>query len=444
MEVHNDKVYKVIPKSKNIILTLLKSLNDNKLFQTQVKKLSISDKLTERKKSEAITNTIQNIKVFNTKTKPLFLAKDIGILMGISQINYLIRKFEPEEKVTGYITKNNKTKKVVFLTRHGIYSCFFASRSPLAKLFKKFICNLIDHMVENEAEIMEKLSIKFQTENPKLIEQGIKDLEIKAVELELKCIEEQQKTKLLEAQCEYEQKKRLETEDEKTEIDILNSYNMMHIQQLKKDKDQYITHIKTIKENIVLEDSESINLMELRLLKEKFMKPMYVYILHPDHFKKLLKHKIRDNEKDNNKTFSKFKEVISSHTNELQDSDSDEPLSASISVEDDKIYQIEIMRQIIADDTYKTNFDNIFSKDDIYIEPDEILYFCFTFARNVAKKDKLISINTQWIVNKKHFLSVMESLSKNSDVMILNKYQLFKTSIEEIGDIVRDEFINLS
>ena len=104
MEEINDKIYKEIPKSKNIILTLLKSLNDNKLFQSQVKKLSISDKQIDRKKSEAITNTIQNIKVFNPKTKPLFLAKDIGILMGISQINYLIRKFEPEEKVIGYIT----------------------------------------------------------------------------------------------------------------------------------------------------------------------------------------------------------------------------------------------------------------------------------------------------------------------------------------------------
>jgi prophage antirepressor-like protein len=425
MEELTDKIYKEIPKSKNIILTLLKSLNDNKLFQSRVKKLSVSDKQTERKKSEAITNTIHNIKVFNTKTKPLFLAKDIGILMGISQINYLIRKFEPEEKIIGYITKNNKTKKVIFLTRHGIYSCFFASRSPLAKLFKKFICNLIDHMVENESEIIEKLSIKFQTENPKLIEQGIKDLENKSIELEQKYIEERQKSQLLEEQCIDEQKKRLETEDEKTEIDILNSYNMMHIQQLKKDKDQYITHIKTIKENIVLEDSESINLMELRLLKEKFMKPMYVYILHPDYFKKLLKHKIRDDEKD------------------IQDSDSDDPDVARSPV-DDKTGQTEIMRQMLTDDTYKTNFDNIFSKDEIYIEPDEILYFYFSFARNVAKKDKLVLINTQWIANKKHFIGVMESLDKNSSVMILNKYQLFKTSIEEVGDVVREEFITLS
>jgi prophage antirepressor-like protein len=429
MEELTDKIYKEIPKSKNIILTLLKSLNDNKLFQSQVKKLSVSDKQTERKKSEAITNTIHNIKVFNTKTKPLFLAKDIGILMGISQINYLIRKFEPEEKIIGYITKNNKTKKVIFLTRHGIYSCFFASRSPLAKLFKKFICNLIDHMVENESEIIEKLSIKFQTENPKLIEQGIKDLENKSIELEQKYIEERQKSQLLEEQCIDEQNKRLETEDEKTELDILNSYNMMHIQQLKKDKDQYITHIKTIKENIVLEDSESINLMELRLLKEKFMKPMYVYILHPDHFKKLLKHKIRDDEKE------------TADEKEIQDSDSDKHDSIPIS---DKIYQTDIMKQIVADDTYKTNFDNIFSKDEIYIELDEILYLCFSFARNVAKKDKLILINTQWVANKKHFLGVMESLNKNSDNISLNKHHLFKTSLEEIGDVVREEFITLS
>lgn len=422
----NEKIYTIIPKSKNIILTLLKSLNNDKSFQSRVNKLSMSDKLTEQKKSLAITNTLQNIKVFNTKTKPLFLAKDIGILLGISQIRVLIRKFDDDEKVSGYISENNKIKKVVFLTRHGIYRCFFSSRSPLAKLFKKFICNLLDHMVENETEIMEKLSNKFQTENPKLIEKGIQDLENRANELENKYLEEKNKSKLLKEQYINEQNKRIETETEKTEIDILNSYNMMHIAQLKKDKEQYLSHIKSIKENIILDDVDSINLTELRLLKEKFMKPMYIYILHPEHFNKILKSKIKEYEKENNET------------KDLNESDSDE-------INEKKDFtDIEILRQMASDNTYKTNFDNIFAKDEIYIEPDEILHFCFSFARNIAKKDKLILINTQWIANKKHYNNTIDSLNKNSDTTNVSKYHLFKTSLEEIEETVREEFINLS
>lgn len=409
----NDKIYTVIPKSKNIISTLVDSLHVDKTFQRHVNKLSISDKDQERKKAITINNTVKNIKVFNTKVNPLFVAKDIGVLMGISQINYLTRKFEPEEKVIGYITNNKKTKKVTFLTKHGVYRCFFASRSPLAKLFRKFVCNLMDHMIENENELMEKLSIQFQTENPKLIETGIKDLHDKLTDLETKYINEAKKNKLLEKQCLEEQTKRLDIEKENTEIDIINSYNIMHINQLKQDKDLYIEQIKTIKENVLLEDSESNDLLELKLLKQRFMKPMYVYIFHPEYFNKLLNAKIKEyNQQDKNSN--------------------SEP----------KI--ITYIKNLLLDKTYENNFNEIFNKNGICIDLDEILYFYFTFSRNVSKKDKLILVNTQWIAGKKHFFEILTSIKKNSDVLGLNKFHLFKTSINEISDIVREEFINLA
>jgi len=427
-EITKNHVFKVIPESTNIIMTLVDSINTNETFQRHVNKLSDSNNQKDQKKALLINTTIHKIKVFNTKINPLFLAKDIGILMGISQINYLIRKFEPEERVMGYITKNNKTKKVIFLTKHGIYRCFFASRSPLARLFRKFICNLIDHMIENESEIMEKLSAKFQVENDELIKNGMADLHNKLTEIESKYIEEKKKTLLLEIQCEEEQKKRIETEGENTEISILNTYNMMHIEQLKKEKSECINQIKTIRDNVISDKSESIDLIEIKLLKEKFMKPMYIYILHPMYFKKMLK--------------TKQKELLQTlNAPESFDADNDDDNNDG----DTRIqHTLENINYLITDTTYETNFINIFAKNDIYIEPDEILYYHLYFGRNIAKMDKLILVNTLWVANRQHFVNILKAIKINCDTLELHtKLTVYKTSSEEINDISREEFITL-
>ena len=462
-----EQVYKIVPEAENIILTLVENLTNDELFQKHVNKLHDSALPKDQKKSLIINKTIQNIKVFNTKINPLFLATDIGVLVGISQINYVIKKFEPEEKVDGYITINNKIKKVIFLTRHGIYRCFFASRSPLARLFRKFICNLIDHMVENESETMAKISAKFQEDNKELLQKGIQDLQNRLVDIETKYIEEQKKTQMMAIQYENEYNKRIEIEEENTEIDILNSYNTMHIEQLKKEKQECISRINNIKTNIIEEDNNSIETIELRILKEKYMKPMYIYILTPAYFKKLLKIKKKElssNNKDTGvetlekfhkekrktvETLEKFHkekrktvevvEIISNGnqfnmTSHLEQNNSifEGEFNSSEFNSDDFTNLSSTVDDLLADTIYEYNFTNIFAKNEIYIEPDEILYYCLGFGRNISSKDKIITINT------------LKSLGEMSTRLILNKITLYKTSIEEINDVNREEFINLS
>jgi hypothetical protein len=102
-----------------------------------------------------------------------------------------------------------------------------------------------------------------------------------------------------------------------------------------------------------------------------------------------------------------------------------------------------VIDSLLEDKTYKNNFTNIFAKNEIFIEPDEILYFCFGFGRNIAKKDKVMLVNMQWIVNKKHYANVLNTLHNTGDTLYLSKISLFKTSLDEINDIIKDEFINL-
>jgi prophage antirepressor-like protein len=411
------KIYKCIPDTKNIIMKLVSSINTDETFQKHVSKLSNSIIEKDNNKALLINQTIHNIKVFNTKVRPLFLAKDIGILMGISQINVLIRKFEPEEKIIGYIKNNNKIKKVIFLTRHGIYRCFFASRSPLAKLFRKFICNLVDHMIEHEAEIMNKISKTFQIENPELIEQGMNDLQNKLKEYQIKLLEEEKKSQMLEEQYENERKERIKFEEENTETEIINSYSMMQIKQLEHDKNKYISTIKTIQENFIEESNENLckntfidDASELKMLKEKFMKPIYIHILHPVYFIKLLKNKHKELSVNNNFT--------------------------------DNSNTIEQINYLINDKIYLNNFHNIFSKSS-NIETDELLYYYISFVRDVSKENKIINISKQWVMNKKHFSHIINSLENSCECINFTNINIYKTSIGEIIEIIKEEIINI-
>ena len=112
----SDFIYKSIPNTENILSTLINNINRDEIFQKNVNRLANSSDENEIKKADIIKSTIQNIKVYNTKKNPLFLAKDIGILLGISTVNIVVKKFEKEEKIIGYIENKNcrKVKRVVF------------------------------------------------------------------------------------------------------------------------------------------------------------------------------------------------------------------------------------------------------------------------------------------------------------------------------------------
>lgn len=410
-------VYSVIPDTTNIA-TLVKNVINDDLFNRYISALKESPVELNKSKADIITNTVSNIRVFNNNLAPLFLAKDIGILLGISHINYLIRKFDNEEMSVGYVMINNKTKKVIFLTRHGIYRCFFISKSPLAKVFRKFIGNLLDHMITHETELLHRISSIFKTENADLIEKGINDLNNRLIEYEAKYKEECAKAAMLEEQVNDEFGKRKELEKENTEIEIINNYNMMHIEQLKKEKSDCVNKIKNLQYiTINLNESES---SELKMIKEKFMKPVYIYILHPTYFTKLLNNQLKMLVES---ARSAKKDAINSKKNNLDPS-------------------IDEINDLLDDmRSYQRNFDIIFNKQ-YKLETDEILHFHISATKKTEKINKLIYVDTQWITNKKHLLNTCSVLNGNCSTILLNKLLLYKTSIEEIKDSIRDTFAN--
>jgi hypothetical protein len=465
----SDTVYNSIPNTKNILSTLVNNINKDEIFQKNVNILSNSINEKDIEKANIIKSTIKDIKLYNTKKNPLFLARDIGILLGISGINVLVKKFDKGEKIIGFIKLGNKkvqkTKKVIFLNRRGLYRCFFTSRSPLARLFTKYLGDMLDHMFTYESKLLDKISKKFQIENPELIEKGLNDLHDKLIIYEKTLVDEQRKNLELETKLDEGREIINKKEQELVEIDTINSFNMMMIQQLKVEKENNIKRMRNMKD-LSITEKDSVDYTEMKLMKEKFMKPVQLYLLHPDYFLKLLekqKKKIVYKNKPNSKLSlckesddTKNKEKINIELNTLNNvySDSNDISKTYNSVKKNKdIDNIDFLISSI--ESYKTNFECIFSNAEyimkdfknnlfesnlIQIDNDELLYFYFTFGKKIIKTNDMYLVGTKWVIDKKHIDRVFNVLYDDMSCLTLDK-TLYKTSLCEIDDLIREEFM---
>ena len=429
-------LYNPIPNCDNILTNILNMVIEDKTYIKYMRELKNSEKETDVKKAGSINKTIKNILVFNTSIQPLFLSNDVGTLLNISQINTKMRNFDPEEKVEGFIKKNNKEKKVLFLTKNGLYRCVFISKSPIARLCRKFFCEYIDNMIINEIETAKKISNEIIRNNKPLVNESIKYLENKLQEVEEKRLKE---IKDLEIKLLNETKLKEESEKDRINVEIMNSFHNAYITQLKEEKEKYVEYIKKIKRDYEEEDAKSIENIELKLLKEQFMKPIYIYLLYPKHLKKIFSNKLKQLETKKKNDIHNSSDEQSESEDQLSDNKDLEINYSNIGIQNTS----EKIKYMLEDSEYENNFNYIFNNGNINMDNDELLYFCFSFGRNIEKENKLISVSRQMVINKKHYNAVINSLKENSGYFNLNDYTLFKTTIDDIKGTIREELINI-
>lgn len=459
------KIYKDIEDAKNIITLLIENINNNDRYQKHILLLEQSDIQINNKKASVIKNTINNIKIYGSKSKPLFLARDIGILLGVSNINNMAIKYDNEEKLIGY-TSDNKSKKVIFLTQYGFYRTFFLSKSPLAKLFRTFIYELIDHISKCEIKIVKKIVKKIITETPELVESGIKDLSNKLSVLEKQLLLKTQESDKWESIAKVEYETRLDAEKDRDFIDIDNSYNQMQIEQIKLEKDIYLKKLSD-----VLLDDTSNDKREVYMIKKLYMKPMHIYIINPEYLysnMSNLKYAKTDKilTKENSSTIlddeisSDIEEDVKSHGYKpklarksvrkskkpfLSDCNTDgfkDPAINILTVEDIKDYEkkynaINTLRsEIFLTDIIDKNINNILS--------DELMYFTVLFSKNKSAKPELLHIGTEWVINKHQFDKIISSLGSSCTTMSVckNINNIFYSNYNEILEITQRELFN--
>jgi prophage antirepressor-like protein len=135
----------------------------------------------------------QTITIKGTSTNPLFRASDIGSILEISNVRQSIKDFDNTEKVAVSITDSiGREQNVSFLTELGLYQLLFISRKPVAKIFKKWVCEVIKEIRLNGVYDLQK-QLEKQKIEMQLLEQN------KNKEMELKIIKEKEleKEKLL-------------------------------------------------------------------------------------------------------------------------------------------------------------------------------------------------------------------------------------------------------
>lgn len=108
--------------------------------------------------SEVICN--QQVNVYGTREKPLFLAKEVSSWIGHSDTNMMCKSIDEEEKIKLFVTSDFQKRfpsrcwkpsksstytgaNYLFLTEFGVYEVLMLSRLPKAKEFKKGVKEIL-------------------------------------------------------------------------------------------------------------------------------------------------------------------------------------------------------------------------------------------------------------------------------------------------------------
>jgi prophage antirepressor-like protein len=138
-------------------------------------------------KSFTENNLHTEIVIKGSFDQPLFRASDIAEILDMANIRQIINDYDDTEKVSILCKTSNGTHNVNFLTESGLYNVLFTSRKPIAKQFKKWVCDVIKEI---------RLKGKYELENK--IKEQENELNETKKELELKDEKLEEKETLLE------------------------------------------------------------------------------------------------------------------------------------------------------------------------------------------------------------------------------------------------------
>ena len=154
---------------------------------------------------KAFSNNEQeyHITIKGTEKHPLFRANDIGEVLGIKNIRSAIQYFEKTEKVVVSADTFGGNQMVSFLTTLGLYKLLTMSKKPIAKIFQKWMFNVIEEIrINGEYKLnkeIQELKNELEIKND-IIEKQIDNHTLNNLILREKTILEQYKNNI---QCVY-------------------------------------------------------------------------------------------------------------------------------------------------------------------------------------------------------------------------------------------------
>ncbi len=387
-------VYETVLEAQNIIGTLVDTIYNDGVYQKYLSDLETESDVS-KKKADIIKKTFHDIKVFNTNTEPLFLARDIGILMGITNINSAIKNYNKSEKIIGYIIQKGIPKEKQLLTRYGVYRILFNSRTKLSELFRGFIYKLLDHMFQHEIDKLKSIINEYSLNNQDLVKDSILELYENANRFKILYEKEKKERMIWMDKAEEGYDKILLLEAEKDCVEISNTYNEMLINQLRIDNNFYLKKMRVVRNEYEDQNEEQ---MILNSLKKTFLKEINIFIAKPKFVEKMLK-------------------------------------KNGIIYDEMKKYEYE----------YNYVIDSF--QRDIVLSGNIELYYYIVFKSLKDDDDKYAHICTEWVVDRVKFKELLQILENESDNIKVrsakNETLIFRTTLENIKSVVRNLLINM-
>ena len=85
----------------------------------------------------------QDVRVLGTQDEPLFVAKDVALILGYSDTQAMTRRVDPEDLATCTDKSSGQVREVSTLTESGLYTAILGSSKPEAKAFKRCVTSEI-------------------------------------------------------------------------------------------------------------------------------------------------------------------------------------------------------------------------------------------------------------------------------------------------------------
>jgi hypothetical protein len=402
-----DHLYKEVSETKTIVSALVDNILHDESYQEYLRDLEESDVKGSSKKLDAIKNTFATIKVFNSSREPLFLSKDIGIIIGASNVKTMIKSYTTTEKITGIFIKNGKPYQTEFLTRHGIYRILLTNRTKLSDVFRGFIYKLLDHMFYNELDKLTAIIKEFKSENVDLINEASEELS-----------DNMRNYRLM---YEREQYERLTLENE-----LLYNTNM--IGKLNTEKEDLLERLSSLREE--KEDEEVYN--ALNIVKKKFMKEFTIWLVNPTTLDKLFRGVKAPY------SFDKEKFLLEEYE------DNYDFLVKSIAngskIDKDRLLYLTL--------TYTPNKDDARSvKEKAKILSAEIQLSSLSIRESKYLEDYPVS--AEYVYDKNHLMILVDKLKSETEYYQISKSKkgpnnfVFRTSIEHIESSALDNIIDI-
>lgn len=221
--------------------------------------------------SNTITSTLgtlydpifQNVDIYGTFERPLFNANDVADLFGIKDAN--IRKKDMIANmhyIEAKAKKGGTTRSRILLTTTGLIKMIFASHNPLALKFQTYISVVMERLRIHQTVTIEDAASDYHEEIGRLRESSkelnklLKDTQdkLKRTEEDLEWEHEQLNRAKRQIDVEFENRMYSEENEEKLQMQIQHYHNQYDYNEL----------------------NEQLNLM-----REKYMKKIYVVLQNP-------------------------------------------------------------------------------------------------------------------------------------------------------------------